>query len=60
MKATNKAKRPKEKDTNKYLTCPRCEGIVPYERRGRHSCFRQHLMEVERDITQMSRSMRVS
>jgi hypothetical protein len=37
----------------RYVTCPRCRTMVSYERRGKHHCFRQHLMEVEREITRM-------
>ncbi|MBN1254635.1 MAG: hypothetical protein JXA50_05115 [Deltaproteobacteria bacterium] len=53
MKVSNNAKRPKEKDTDKYLTCPRCGARVLYQRRIGHSCFRSHLKEMEMDIARM-------
>ncbi len=38
---------------DRYLTCPSCRATVSYERRGKHHCFRKHLMEVEREIARM-------
>jgi uncharacterized C2H2 Zn-finger protein len=58
MKQSHKAATEEKKYDNRYLTCPRCGTIVSYERRGKHHCFRQHLMEVERDIARMGWSNR--
>jgi hypothetical protein len=59
MKRSNKEVREEKKYDNRYLTCPRCGTTVSYERRGKHHCFRQHLMEVERDIARMGWSNRI-
>ena len=53
MKASNKEKRQQEKDSDKYLTCPRCGARVPYHRRVIHSCFRAHMKEMEMEIARM-------
>jgi uncharacterized C2H2 Zn-finger protein len=57
MKASNKAMR--QKDTDKYITCPRCGALVLYQRRFRHPCFRAHLKEIEMDIARMGRAIRI-
>jgi DNA-directed RNA polymerase subunit RPC12/RpoP len=59
MEASSKEKRQKEKDFDKYLTCPRCGARVLYQRRVIHSCFRAHLKEMERDIARMGWGIRV-
>lgn len=53
MEASNKAMRKRGKDTDKYLTCPRCGALVLYQRRFLHPCFRAHLKEMEMDIARM-------
>jgi uncharacterized C2H2 Zn-finger protein len=53
MEASNRAMRRIEKDTDKYLTCPRCGALVLYRRRVMHPCFRAHLKEIEMDIARM-------
>jgi DNA-directed RNA polymerase subunit RPC12/RpoP len=53
MKTSNKVERQKEKDLDKYLTCPRCGARVLYQRRVIHSCFRAHLKEMEMEIARM-------
>jgi uncharacterized C2H2 Zn-finger protein len=53
MEALNKEKRQREKDIDRYLTCPRCGARVPYHRRVIHSCFRAHLKEMEMEIARM-------
>ena len=59
MEASNKAKGHREKDIDRYLTCPRCGALVPYQRRVRHRCFRAHLKEMEMDIARMGRTIRL-
>ena len=53
MKKNNREVREEKRYDDRYLTCPRCRAMVSYERRGKHHCFRQHLMEVERQIARM-------
>jgi ribosomal protein S27AE len=58
METSNKEMENREKEMQKYLTCPRCGALVAYHRRLRHPCFRAHLMEMERDIARMSWTIR--
>lgn len=60
MKASNKGKRRKEHDFDKYLTCPRCGARVLYQRRIVHKCFRAHLKEMEMEIARMGWVSRAS
>jgi len=57
MKSSRKEAKKEEKEEKRYddrhLTCPSCRATVSYERRGKHHCFRKHLMEVEREIARM-------
>jgi hypothetical protein len=57
MKSSRKEVKKEEKEErrydDRYLTCPSCRATVSYERRGKHHCFRKHLMEVEREIAHM-------
>jgi hypothetical protein len=53
MKQSRKEVREQKRYDERYVACPRCRARVSYERRGKHRCFRQHLMEVERDIARM-------
>jgi hypothetical protein len=57
MKSSRKEVKKEEKEErrydDRYLTCPSCRATVSYERRGKHHCFRKHLMEVEREIARM-------
>jgi len=59
MKTSYKEVREEKKYDNRYLTCPRCRTTVSYERRAKHQCFRQHLMEVEREIARMGWAHRI-
>jgi uncharacterized C2H2 Zn-finger protein len=58
MEASNKQMENRKKDTDKYLTCPRCGARVPYQRRVIHSCFRAHLKEMEIEIARMGWGIR--
>lgn len=53
MEALNKEQRQRERDMDKYLTCPRCGARVLYQRRVIHKCFRAHLKEMEMEIARM-------
>jgi hypothetical protein len=53
MKHSRKEVKEEKKYDDRHVTCPRCGTLVSYERRGKHHCFRRHLMEVEREIARM-------
>lgn len=57
VKEANNTKKKRERGTEKYLTCPRCGALVPYYRRLGHSCFRSHLMEIERDLARFGKTI---
>jgi len=59
MKTLRKEMKEEKKETNRYLSCPRCGGVVLYHRRNGHRCFRRHLMEIEMNLTRMGRAQRV-
>jgi hypothetical protein len=53
VKKEEKEKKAEKRFDDRYITCPSCRATVSYERRGKHHCFRKHLMEVEREIARM-------
>jgi ribosomal protein S27AE len=59
MRTVRKGLREEKKEDNRYLSCPRCGGVVLYQRRNGHRCFRRHLMELEMNIMRMGRAERV-
>ena len=59
MKAANKETDDREQNTDRYLTCPRCGERIAYHHRLRHSCYRSHMVEMQRDMARMDRAMRM-
>ena len=59
MKVSNKKTEDREQNADRYLTCPRCGELVVYHRRLRHSCYRSHMVEMQRDMARMDRAMRM-
>jgi hypothetical protein len=53
MKSSRKEVKEEKRYDDRYVACPRCRATVSYERRGKHHCFRQHLMEVEKELARM-------
>jgi ribosomal protein S26 len=57
VKESNKATEKKERSPEKHIICPQCGALVPYHRRMGHSCFRSHMIELQKDIARFGRAI---
>ena len=58
MKTSNEKKSEMEKDSERYITCPRCGARVSYQRRYMHRCFRTYMRDMRRDMARLDWAIR--